>query len=270
MYLAIDIGGTKTLFAVFEDKGQLVDQYKQPTSRDYPAFLNDTKRALSEELGHHKFVACCCGVPGEVDRSAGIALVFGNLPWRNVPIKKDLGSILGPMAVIIENDANLAGLSEASLVQDSYRKVMYLTVSTGIKCGFIVDNQIEPNLADSEPGQMVLEHKGKIQKWEDFASGRALVAKYGKKASEIEDASIWKEFSYGLAQGIIELLAVMQPEVVIIGGGVGSHYDKFSKYLGQELASMSNEMVKVPPIIKAQRPEEAVIYGCYELVRKKA
>jgi predicted NBD/HSP70 family sugar kinase len=268
MYLAIDIGGSKTLFAVFNDSGHIVEQYKQPTNKNYPDFLKEVSEAINNELGHHKFIACCCGVPGEIDRVNGIALVFGNLPWRNTPIQKDLAKILGPIPIKVENDANLAGLAEASLVKDRFTKVMYLTVSTGIKSGFIVDNKIEPNLADAEPGQMVLEHEGKIQKWEDFASGRALFAKYGKKASEIEDPAIWKEFSYSLAQGINELLAVMQPKVVIIGGGVGSHYEKFAPYLEEELNKMSNDMVKVPPIIKAQRPEEAVVYGCYQLIRE--
>lgn len=256
------------MFAVFDETGAIIDQYKQPTNKNYPEFLKEVSVAINEKLGHHKFIACCCGVPAEIDRENGVALIFGNLPWRNTPIKADLSKILGPMPLKIENDANLAGLSEAKVVEEKYNKVMYLTVSTGIKSGFIVDGQIEPNTADSEPGQMVLEHEGKIQKWEDFASGRALFSKYGKKASEIEDPKIWKDFTHGLAQGIIELLAILQPQVVIIGGGVGTHYEKFSQYLELELAKMSNEMVKVPPIIKAARPEEAVVYGCYELVRQ--
>jgi len=268
MYLAIDIGGSKTLFAVFDDNGQIVDEHKIPTNKDYPAFLGELNGVIKDKLAHHTFVACCCAVPGEVDRQSGVALVFGNLPWRNTPIKKDLAKILGPIPIKIENDANLAGLSEALLVQDTYKKVMYLTVSTGIKSGFTVDGRIEPNLADAEPGQMVLEHEGKIQKWEDFASGRALVAKYGKKASEIDDPEIWKAFAHNLALGIDELLAIMRPDVVIMGGGVGSHYEKFATYLEQELNKMSNDMVPVPPIVKARRPEEAVVYGCYEYAKQ--
>jgi glucokinase len=268
MYLAIDIGGSKTLLAVFDESGQVIDQFKFPTNKNYADFLSELAQAVKEKLGHHSFIACCCAVPGDIDRDQGVAIVFGNLPWHNLPIRSDLVKILGPIPIKVENDANLAGLSEARLVSDSYKRVMYLTVSTGIKSGFIVGGQIEPNLADAEPGQMVLEHDGKIQKWEDFASGRALVAKYGKKASEIDDPVVWKEFTHGLALGINELLAVLKPDVVIIGGGVGAHFEKFAPYLQEELNKMGNEMVPVPPIIKAQRPEEAVVYGCYEYIKQ--
>lgn len=268
MYLAIDIGGSKTLFAVFDGSGQIVEQYKIPTNKDYASFLNEVAQAVKDKLAHHNFIACCCGVPAEINREEGVAVVFGNLSWRNIPIKKDLGNILGPLPIKIENDANLAGLSEALLLIDKYQKVLYLTVSTGIKTGFIVDGKLEPNLADAEPGQMILEHNGKLEKWEDFASGRALVAKYGKKASEIDDPEIWKAFSHDLALGINELLAIFQPQALIMGGGVGAHFEKFTSPLVQELNKMSNEMVRVPPIIKARRPEEAVVYGCYEYAKQ--
>ena len=57
MYLAIDIGGSKTLFAVFDEAGQIVDQYKQPTNKNYPAFLEEVDKAIKGKLGHHKFIA---------------------------------------------------------------------------------------------------------------------------------------------------------------------------------------------------------------------
>lgn len=268
MYLGVDIGGSKTLLAVFDEQGILTNQYKLPTNKNYPDFLNELSQAVKQNLGSHNFAGCACAVPGRIDRENGIGLVFGNLNWKNVPIKKDLEQILGNVSVKIENDANLAGLSEAVLLKDTYNKVLYITVSTGINDGVIVDGKIEPNLADGEAGQMVLEHDGKLRKWEDFASGRALVEKYGKKASEIDDPLVWQEFSKGLALGIRELLAVLQPQVVVLGGGVGAHYEKFASYLKEELNKLKSDMVIMPPILKAQRAEEAVVYGCYEYVRQ--
>jgi glucokinase len=175
--------------------------------------------------------------------------------------------MLGHTPVLIENDAKLAGLSEA-ILHPRYRKVIYMTVSTGIGVGIIIDGHIDPDFADSEPGQMVLEYEGKLQKWEDFASGRALFTRYGKKASEIDDPAIWRHFSQGLARGMNELIATLQPQVIIIGGGVGTHYEKFSKYLEVELRKLENDMTSTPPIIKAKHSEEAVIYGCYQYIKQ--
>ncbi|MEX1995591.1 MAG: ROK family protein [Candidatus Saccharimonadales bacterium] len=268
MYLALDIGGSKTLLAVFSEDGKLVESQKIPTDPSYNQFLKDLGQIFATSLKAHAFTACCCAIPGRVDRNNGVGVVFGNLPWKNVPIRDDLKKMLGGIPVLVENDSNLAGLSEALIVHNEYKKVLYITISTGIGDGIIIDGIIDPSFADSESGQMVLLHEGKLQKWEDFASGRALVAKYGKKASEINDPKIWQEFVPGVAAGLDELIATLQPEVVIIGGGVGAHFEKFGEYLREELKKYENPMVRIPPIIKAKRPEEAVIYGCYEFTRQ--
>lgn len=269
MYLAVDVGGSKTLVAVFSQSGDLLQSAKLKTPKNYSTFLKET-RQLIKSLGEKDFAAIAIAAPGKIDRKRGIALDFGNLPWHNSTLREDFEQFASSAhtPVLVENDANLAGLSEASLVKDKYKKVLYLTVSTGIGDGIIVNGQIDPVFADSEAGQMVLEHDGKIQKWEDFASGRALAAKYGMKASEINDSKIWQQFVRGLALGIGELIATITPEVIILGGGVGAHYEKFNAYLQNELQKYKNNLYEIPPIIKAKRPEEAVIYGCYELIRQ--
>jgi len=267
MYLGIDIGGSKTLLAAFTDGGKLSGEYRFATNSDYGRFLDDLTAALKTNFADFEFEYACCAVPGRINRKTGIAEDFGNLKWHNVAIKDDIGRlVLAP--ILVENDAKLGGLSEALLVHDKYKKVLYLTISTGIGGGVIINGKIDPVLVDMEPGHMLLEHDGKLQKWEDFASGRALHEKYGKLASEIDDAAIWKSFAVDIALGLEELLAIIHPDVVIIGGGVGAHFEKFSRLLNEALKKNESDMVKVPPIIKARRPEEAVIYGCYDLTRQ--
>jgi len=269
MYLGIDVGGSKTLFAVFSEDGQLTNEHKTPTNSDYGQFLSDVRLVLSGQLASYTFSHCCCAVPGIVRRDIGVGVNFGNLPWRNVPIRDDLAQILGPgVKVLVENDANLAGLSEAILVHKKYKKVLYLTISTGIGDGIIIDGIIDADFADSEVGHTMLEHNGQMTKWEDFASGRALVKKYGKTAAEITDPEVWAEFAKSLAQGMDGLLSTLHPEVVIIGGGVGSHFGKYEKFLKEELAKLESRMVNIPPVLQAKRPEEAAIYGCYEFIRQ--
>lgn len=267
MYLAVDIGGSKTLVAVFNHAGQIIRQERFITPKNYSHFLKQLFNTVGNE---QKFDAICIAAPGKIDRKTGVALDFGNLNWHHTPLKDDVSKFaLSPHTpVLIENDSNLAGLSEAVLVKDHYQKVLYLTASTGIGDGIIIDGKIDEQFQDSESGQMILEHDGKLQKWEDFASGRALFKKYGKKASELNDTGAWKEYAKGLAAGMGELIATLTPEVIIIGGGIGAHYEKFEPYLKDELKKYESKLVKLPPIIKAKRPEEAVIYGCYELIKQ--
>jgi predicted NBD/HSP70 family sugar kinase len=267
-YLGVDIGGSKTLFAVFEPGGKLVYQYKIPTPQDYEQFKLAIGAVLRGDLGQYRFSHCCCAVPGWIDFKHGIAVGFGNLPWQNVHIKQDLEELMPGVSVLIHNDAKLAGLSEAHMLHEMYRKILYLTVSTGIGGGIIIDGYIDPDFANFEPGQMQFDYQGKSMQWEDFASGRSLKERYGPLASEIEDQKIWREYAQLIALGLEELLATIQPEVVVFGGGVGSHFEKFKDFLEEDLNAINNPLVPIPPLVKAHRPEEAVIYGCYDYIKQ--
>jgi predicted NBD/HSP70 family sugar kinase len=266
-YLAVDIGATKTLFAVFDTDGQMVYEKKIKTEPDYGQFKQAAAAAL-KELDKFRFKAACCAIPGRLDLEHGVAVALGNENWRDVPVKDDFAALLPGVMVLAHNDAKLAGLSEARLLGGQYNKVLYLTISTGIGGGVITAGKIDPDFDNFEPGQMVFEFQGQTRQWEDISSGRVLKERYGQLASEIQDEKIWQDYVKTLVPGFENLLAVIQPDAVIIGGGVGTHFDKFQPYLETELAKINNPLVPVPPLLKAQRPEEAVIYGCYDYIRQ--
>ena len=266
MYLGIDIGGTKTLVAVLDQNGVILASLRFETPEDYDDFLQQLKHVLRDELPLQDFRAGCVAAPGTIDRKRGQFAQGGNLQWKNIPLQRDVERLTGcPM--LIENDANLAGLSEAMLLKDTHAKVLYVTISTGIGTGFIVDQKIDPAMADSEGGQIMLQRGDKVVKWESFASGKAIYKRYGRKASDINDRKTWKAIAKDLGVGFIDLLAVTEPDVVVIGGGVGHYLEKFHGLLIDELKRYSSPLVPIPPILKAQRPEEAVVYGCYDLAR---
>lgn len=265
MFLAIDVGGTKTLVAEYTDDGKLSKSIKFKTPEDYKKFVGVLKATVAR-LSAHKHKYACIAIPGKVDRQKGVGLAFGNLPWKNVPIKHDVSEFLS-CPVVVENDANLAGLSEARHVIDEYKRALYLTVSTGIGSGIITNGVIDPDFADSESGQMKVQYNGKMQYWEDIAAGSAIKKRYGKIAAEINDKKVWKEICYRLAIGMNTLIATLQPDVIIIGGGVGTHFKKYGKILKDELKKMSTPLTPVPPVIQAHHAEEAVIYGCYHLAK---
>lgn len=264
MYLAIDIGGTKTLVAALNNDGVIHEQIRFPTPKDYQLFL-DTLATTVDKLTTKKFIASGVGAPGKIDRKHGIVIAFGNLPWRNVPLRDDIKRIVGTN-VVVENDANLAGLSEAMLL--TYKKVLYVTVSTGIGTGVIIDKKISPDLADSEGGDMLLEHDGKLLAWERFASGSAIVKQFGQRASEITDKKIWHTIAHNLALGFVDLIALIEPDVIVLGGGVGTHYQHYKDFLDTELKSYETPLLAKPVIQEAARPEEAVIFGCYDLAKE--
>jgi predicted NBD/HSP70 family sugar kinase len=265
MYLAVDIGGTKTLVAKFSEEGEIL--YEEPFQT--PADYADLIKTLKERTPAHIFADCTAGtiaIPGRADRDNGVGVVFGNRPWQNIPIINDFKSHID-IPLSLDNDANLAGLSEALYRKDRFRKVLYITVSTGIGSGFAIDGHISPDFQDAEIGFMLIEHEGKRGYWQDFASGTALVKQLGKHASEIEDEQDWALLAEYLSIGVINVCAMLNPEVIVFGGGVGKYFSKFENLLKRELAKYPTPMIDIPPIEVALNPDRAVIYGCYELTK---
>ena len=106
-YLAIDVGGTKTLFAVFTPDGQQVCQTKVGTGQTYDQFKADLAENI-KKLGRFKFSYVCCAIPGRIDFDGGVGQDFGNLPWEDVPVRADLEVLLPGAKVLLHNDAKLA------------------------------------------------------------------------------------------------------------------------------------------------------------------
>lgn len=261
MYLAVDVGGTKTFVASINDEGKIVERFRFLTPKDYSVFVKNLAENV-EKLSTNNFIAAGISAPGKIDHDNGLGIAMGNLPWENVPIKYDLEKIVN-CPVVLENDANLAGLSEASLLKDQYDEVLYVTIGTGIGTAVISNQEII--LPDCEGGHMMMEYEGKMQKWESFASGRAIVTRFGKPASEITDQAAWSHIAHVLSLGLIDLIAFVQPQVIVLGGGVSQHFNKFKEPLIGELKKLETPMVPIPEIKIAQRPEEAVLFGCFEL-----
>jgi predicted NBD/HSP70 family sugar kinase len=268
MYLGIDIGGTKTLVASFGDDGTIGQKVKFPTPGDYQAFLQELKTTVAG-FDATEFRYCGIGMPGIIDRAQGVSSWSGgNLQWKSNPIAKDVEAIVNCPAVV-ENDANTAALSEAILVLDQYRTTLYVTLSTGIGSGFVADGVIDPNTLNAEVGHMIFPARdGGYKSWEQMASGGTIVETYGQRADEITDPAIWKAVSEQIAIGLINLSAALTPEVIILGGGVGAHLDRFKQYLDEPLQRLAPSGVRVPPVLQARHAEESVVYGCYELAKQ--
>jgi glucokinase len=268
MYLGIDVGGTKTLVAVLNNHGEILESRKFPTARNYTNFLLELRHTIAH-FRHKEWHAAGVGIPVTIfDREREIAQRFGNLSWKNVAIQHDLEKLLR-CPVVIENDAKLASLSEAMLLRDRHDRVLYVTVSTGIGYGLTVKGEIDTNMGDGGGIAILLAHQGKLVPWESFASGRAIVKRYGKRAEDIHDDKTWQAIARNLKEGLLELIAVTQPDVIVVGGSVGNYFERYKKFLTAYLKQHETPVLHIPPLKKAQRPEEAVVYGCYDLAKQR-
>lgn len=260
MLIAVDTGGTKTLVGRFSADGKLEASKRFPTPKSIPAYLSQLRAVINELSGKQRPSIISMAIPGTIAPD-GTLIWAGNLTWRNVNFAQLLAKSY-PCPVIVENDANLAGLAETRSLKAIPRVSLYVTVSTGIGTGITVDGSIDPYFSQSEGGRIVLEYDGALRPWETFASGSAIVKRYGKLASEIHNQRAWYQIAKNIARGLIVLAPVIRPDVIIIGGGVGTHFDKFEATLDDMLKEYLHRGIR-PKLVQAKHPEEAVLYGCY-------
>lgn len=262
MLVTIDTGGTKTLVASFGRDGKIIDSVKFPTPHDPTEYVKILKQTVKERYSAEKVDAVVLALPG-IHIKNGVAAWCPNLGWRDFDAKKRLGGMLPSVPFLVENDANLAGLSEARALKTIPESVLYVTISTGIGSAIITNGHLNPGVRYSEAGHAMLEYDGKMREWEHFSSGRAIVQVYKKFASDITSKRTWRQIADRMSRGFLALIPIVQPDVVIIGGSVGTYFDRYAEYLEAEIRRNLPPYIPCPKIRRARHPEEAVIYGCY-------
>ena len=261
MIVAIDTGGTKTLIAGYDTRGATSIKYKFETPKKTSEYIDTLTTHLTALFGDKEVTAISLAVPGPV--KDGIVTHCPNLGWTNFPIVRELKGVLGNAPIYLENDANLAGLAEARSLRKIPRSCLYVTISTGIGSGIIIDGHIHEGLANSEAGHALIEYDGKVREWESFGSGQAVFKAYKKLGRDIKSKRTWRQIADRISRGFLAVIPTLQPEVIVIGGSIGTHFKKYEEDLNDILKKHLPAMIPLPKIVEAKHPEEAVIYGCY-------
>jgi glucokinase len=261
MIITIDTGGTKTLIASYFKDGVIGKQLKFPTPKDTKEYVAVVRDTLNKEFGERKIDAVVIAIPGIIRN--GVAVWCNNLKWRNFDVGTAFKGVLGDAPVYIENDANLAGLAETRALKVQPTSSLYVTVSTGIGSGFITNGHIDPGLRYSEAGRALVEFDGVVREWESFASGQAILKTYGKYARDITSKRTWYQIADRISRGFLAMIPILQPDIIIIGGSIGTYFERYGDMLIGILKEKLPEHIPAPKIIQAAHPEEAVIYGCY-------
>lgn len=258
--LALDIGGTKLATAVITDEGTTHGMLVEPTRRDEgPDAVISRLFSLGERsiaaagLGPVSAVGISCG--GPLDAKAGVLLSPLHLPgWDHVPITTLAQERFG-LPAVLENDATSSALAEYHFGRGRGASTMlYLTVSTGIGGGAIIGGMLHRGAANNggEYGHILVHSNGRLCKCgrlgclEAYASGssiaeraREAVAERGSESTlaqlstiRAEDVSaaaktgdplaseIWTETTTALGIALTDLVNILEPELVVLGGGV--------------------------------------------------
>ncbi len=261
MIIAVDTGGTKTLVASFNEKGVSGEQTKFPTPQDKNEYIKALRSLIQEKYSGKNVRAIVVAIPGVIKN--GVVVWCGNLPWTNFDVKSALSGVLGSVPVFIENDAKLAGLGETRFLKPIPAQSLYVTISTGIGTGITTYGHINPALHNSEGGHALIEYDGVVREWESFASGHAIYKTYGKYARDITSKRTWNQIADRISRGFLAIIPILQPDIVIIGGSIGTYFEKYGLQLQNILKEKLPAHIPCPKFVAAKYPELAVIYGCY-------
>ncbi len=151
--------------------------------------------------------------------------------WANTDVVGPLTRAL-ELPVALDTDVNVAALAEqrwgAAVGLDT---VCYVTVGTGIGGGGVVNGRLMHGLLHPEIGHMRIPHDREIDPFdgacpyhgdcfEGLASGVAIRARWGRPGEELEDDAVWRLEAHYLALGLANVVCVLAPERIILGGGV--------------------------------------------------
>jgi glucokinase len=148
--VGIDIGGSKIATSVGDRSGNVISRTRRPTEpsgrpQDDVARIVSDVRELLARADHVLSDVAAVGVsaPGPLDPAGRSVLGPPNLPgWESVPLADLLEDALG-VTVRLENDANAAALAEWRFgAGRGFQHVVYLTMSTGVGAGLILDGQL--------------------------------------------------------------------------------------------------------------------------------
>jgi len=308
----IDIGGTNISIAVAETGGgDVVSKHKLPTQSSLGPFsaFDKMSEALEKMLAEEpsELEAIGVGSPSPIDIRKGLIMSPSNLlEWSEFPIVDLLGDRFG-VPVKLENDANAAAVGEYIYgAGRGHRNIFYLTVSTGIGGGLIIDGELYHGIstAAGEIGHTIIQPEGvlcncgsrgcleticsgvhiarrareRLEKGEaSILSGMVTDAEF-ITARTVVDAvrqgdslatAIWDETCHFLAIGIANAISLLAPEIVIVGGGVAAAGD----LLFVQLRERVPHFVSMVPadkinIVPARLGTESGLYGAVAIARE--
>ena len=288
--LGIDVGGTKCLALVVDDDGNVLDRRRVSTPRGARAIedvlvdLIDTLSAAHERTVD-AWTTVGLGVPGLVSRD-GTIVSSPNLPdVENFDVRRRLESRLGRV-VSVDNDANGAALAEWRVgAGRGHDDVLVVTLGTGIGGGIISGGRLVRgwNGFAGEIGHLVVVADGRTCAcgrrgcWEQYASGTALGRMAGdldvtldaaglRRAAEVGDSralAVIDDFARWVALGAASLVHTLDPEVLVIGGGVAHRAEilrtSVERWLGEFL--YASHLRRHPDVRLARHGEDAGALG---------
>ncbi len=304
LVFAVDLGGTHLRAALVDSAGKIHTQLKRHTPKDdSPEVVVEALASVAEEWRRGDYgpiTGASVMVPGAVDSGQAVVLSAPNLPSLiNYGLKKVLEERLG-WPVVLENDANAAAMGEMWLgAARGCLHVVSVTLGTGVGGGIVLGGKVWRGAHGSagEIGHTTVDpfsglkcKCGNTGCLELFASATAIVrmareslaqfpqatlSAEGLTAEKVYDAgrqgdelalSVFKRAGKYLGIGLASLMSVLDPEIIVINGGVVNGWDLFAPDMYQEVAERAFQATaQQVKIARAECGDNAGLLGAARL-----
>ncbi|MDD3422736.1 MAG: ROK family protein [Bacilli bacterium] len=265
--VAFDIGATNIRGAIISEYGSIFKAIKRKIGKvNSQEELVNQIVGIYQELDAEKFapVGLGIGICGPVFPWDGFVYVLPNLGLENIPLKKLVEEKI-KIPTFVSNDANVAALAEAKLGSGiNYKIVQFLTVSTGIGGGLIINGKIIEGRDGyaQEVGHMIISKESKFKQsaatnsgsWESLCSGTSLQHQAevaglkncdAKKLFELEQSGnevakkIVDEWIINMGIALANINLYIEPNIYVFGGGVSHSMDPYVDRIIDEVSKHS-------------------------------
>lgn len=259
--IGVDIGGTKINVFITDLKGEIIYREKVETTADIQKVIYIIKKGLEEaQIEESEIIAMGVGVPGITNSKEGIVLDAPALKWTNVNLREQLTESFN-FPVFINNDVNCAALGERWLGSGkNTNDMLFISIGTGVGSAIISDGELiyGHNYQSGEIAYNVSEEDvrlgnynklGEFGLFEKKTSGQAL-SQNGFTSRELfqeyekgnpKAIPIIKDFIQRLSIAIVNAINLLNPESVVIGGGV-------SESMGTVIREIEENVNRLTPI----------------------
>ncbi len=231
LYVGLDIGGTKFMVASADECGNIIQRTRADNTASLDTDLELLNNMILEVTAGNKIDAIGAAIGGPLEWEKGIVSPLHQPTWINIPLKQIMQD-RWKCPFFVDVDTNVAVLGEYYSCNTTVSKFLYITLSTGMGGGFLIDGKVYrgPNGTHPEIGHQSIPYHcknpdaiqcecGAHDCLEALISGNGIRRIYGKPAEELTPLE-WEEVAYNLGQGLRNLATICTPDMIRIGGGI--------------------------------------------------
>lgn len=281
--LAIDIGGTKTATGIVETSGTTTEIH-QYRSWSTPGDARQVLAAVVDNCAPLASGVDACGVSfgGPFDYTTQTCVRSMHVPgWAGVALSAELSGVLG-VAVTTDNDANVAALGEyvalsGDVPEHDRDPMLYVTVSTGVGAAIVVGGDVlrGAHCLAGELGHLPIGHDrvcscGHSGCLERAVSGYWIERDNHVPAAEyLADDDIYAHWIDQLAQGLWSAVVLLDPAVIVLGGGMTAQGERLQTALTRALNDRATRSDRAAPSLRLGDPSgRTVLVGAAVLAKE--